>query len=72
MEIMRYKGYWAEIRYSEEDKCFYGVVEGLNNDRISFEGKDKEELKKDFQDAIEDYIQLCREQKKNTERQLDQ
>lgn len=21
--IMKYKGYWAEIRYSDEDECFW-------------------------------------------------
>ena len=36
--IMKYKGYWAEIRYSDEDECFYGIIEGLKNTSISFEG----------------------------------
>ena len=26
--VMKYKGYWAEIRYSDEDECFYGIIEG--------------------------------------------
>ena len=29
--IMRYKGYWAEVRYSDEDECFCGKIEGLKN-----------------------------------------
>ena len=24
--IMRYKGYWAEVRYSDEDECFGGKL----------------------------------------------
>ncbi len=66
---MKYKGYWAEIRYSDEDECFFGIIEGLKEDSISFEGKNVEELKKDFQDAIEDYLQLCKELNKEPEQQ---
>jgi hypothetical protein len=50
--IMKYKGYWAEIKYSDEDECFWGEIEGLKNDSISFEGTTVKELKKDFKDAI--------------------
>jgi len=67
--IMRYKGYWAEIKYSDEDECFFGVIEGLKEDVISFEGNNVAELKRDFQDAIEDYLQLCKELKKEPEQQ---
>ena len=31
--IMKYKGYWAEIKYSDEDECFWGEIDGLKNDR---------------------------------------
>lgn len=26
--IMKYKGYWAEIKYSDEDECFCGAIDG--------------------------------------------
>ena len=58
--IMRYKGYFAEVRYSDEDECFYGFVEGLEHDSISFEGDDAKKLKKDFKDAIDDYLNMCK------------
>ena len=58
--IMQYKGYFAEIKYSEEDNCFYGKVEGLKKDTILFEGKSVEELKKDFEEAIDSYLESCR------------
>lgn len=58
--IMRYKGYWAEIRYSDEDECFFGIIEGLKNDSISFEGTTIQELKTDFKDAINHYLEVCR------------
>ena len=67
--IMKYKGYWAEIKYSEEDECFCGYIEGLKKDVISFEGTSVEELKKDFKDAIESYLNTCKELNKQPEKQ---
>ena len=67
--IMKYKGYWAEVRYSDEDECFYGIIEGLEHDSISFEGETVKDLKKDFKDAIDDYLQFCKETNTEPERQ---
>lgn len=67
--IMKYKGYWAEIRYSDEDECFYGIIEGLKDASISFEGNTVKELKKDFKDAIESYLSLCKDEKIEPEKQ---
>ena len=66
---MKYKGYWAEIKYSDEDECFCGIVEGLKNDLISFEGETVKDLKKDFKDAINSYLETCKELKKEPEQQ---
>lgn len=67
--IMKYKGYWAEIRYSDEDECFWGEVEGLKNTSISFEGTTVKELKKDFRDAIDYHLQYCKENNEEPEKQ---
>lgn len=67
--IMRYKGYWAEIKYSDEDECFCGVVEGLKHSSISFEGNTVKELKKDFKDAIDYHLQYCKEHNQEPEKQ---
>lgn len=69
--IMRYKGYWAKIQYSEEDKCFCGKIEGLKNALILFEGKNVEELKNDFKNAIDDYLETCKELKEEPEIQCE-
>ena len=58
--IMKYKGYWAEINYSDEDECFCGKVEGLKNTLILFEGNSVKELKKDFKEAIDHYLANCK------------
>lgn len=67
--IMRYKGYWAEIKYSDEDECFWGEIEGLQHDAILFEGQSVKELKKDFKDAIEHYLSVCKESNTLPEKQ---
>lgn len=67
--IMEYKGYWARIRYSDEDECFYGKVEGLKNSLILFEGSTVNELKKDFKAAIDEHLQMCKETNTDPERQ---
>lgn len=67
--IMKYKGYWAEIKYSDEDECFCGEIEGLKNTSISFEGTTVEELKKDFKDAIDHYLEGCKIHNETPEKQ---
>lgn len=67
--IMEYKGYWAEIKYSDEDECFCGVIDGLKNTLITFEGNTVEELKKDFREAIDFYLEGCKENNEVPEQQ---
>lgn len=67
--VMKYKGYWAEIRYSDEDECFYGEIEGLKNTSISFEGTTVNELKKDFKDAVDYYLEGCKANNEEPEEQ---
>lgn len=67
--IMKYRGYWAEIKYSDEDECFCGEIEGLKNDSISFEGETVKELKKDFKDAIDHYLSVCKASNLEPEKQ---
>ena len=68
--IMKYKDYWAEIKYSDEDECFCGAIDGLKNTSISFEGNTVKELKKDFKDAIDYYLSICKERGEEPEKQV--
>lgn len=58
--IMKYKGYWAEVKYNDEDECFWGKIEGLKNTLILFEGDTVKKLKKDFKDSIDIYLKNCK------------
>jgi predicted HicB family RNase H-like nuclease len=57
---MTYKGYTAQTQYSEADGCLFGDLLGIP-DIISFEGDTEEELKKSFEEAVEDYFDMCAE-----------
>ena len=63
MNILNYKGYIGSIEVSEADNCLYGQVLDLpKNTLISYEGETIKELRKDFEDAIDDYLNLCQEE----------
>ena len=57
---MKYKGYIGFIAYDEDDKMFYGEVIGIN-DIITYQGATVDELEQDFKDAVDYYIEWCRE-----------
>ena len=61
MEYLKYKGYTGSVEYSEEDKCLFGKVQGLAKDLVTYEGSTIEELTKDFEGAVDDYLALCKD-----------
>ena len=58
MGLLKYKGYTGSVDYSEEDNCLYGKVLGMSKDMITYEGQDVNELRRDFEGAIVDYLAL--------------
>ena len=59
MDFLEYKGYKGSVEYSKEDNCLCGKVQGMSKDAITYEGSDIEELRQDFEGAIDDYLALC-------------
>lgn len=60
MRTLHYKGYTGSVEYSEEDNCLFDQVLGMSHDLISYEGKDVDELQKDFEEAVDYYIDSCK------------
>lgn len=60
MGTMNYKGYTGSVDYSKEDNCLYGKVLGMSKDNITYEEKDVNELRKDFEGAVNDYLASCK------------
>jgi predicted HicB family RNase H-like nuclease len=59
-DILQYKGYYAEIHFSAEDEVFFGQLIGIN-DLVNFEADSVKGLKKAFKDAVEDYLETCKQ-----------
>ena len=57
MSLLEYKGYQGTIEI--EDNILFGHVLGLKNTIISYEGNTINELKTDFQNGIDDYLENC-------------
>ena len=66
--VMSYKNYIGTVSFSEEDGLFYGKVVGIT-DSISFEGESVSELTQDFHDAIDEYIEFCKDNNKEPQQQ---
>ena len=60
MKTMTYRGYTAEIHYSEEDGCSVGDVVGID-DIICFHGNTDEELRAAFEGVVDLYIEALAE-----------
>ena len=61
MNTMTHKGYTARVEYDERDNIFVGRVLGIRT-IISFHGKTVDQLRKEFETAVDDYIADCKDQ----------
>jgi predicted HicB family RNase H-like nuclease len=58
MKPMTYKGYTAQIEYSDEDACFVGHIAGIA-DVIGFHADNVLDLRDAFGMAVDDYLATC-------------
>jgi len=64
---MEYKGYFAKVEFDDEANTFHGEVINLR-DVITFEGETVDELRKAFNDSVEDYLAFCAERGEDPEK----
>lgn len=55
---MEYKGYHGSVHYDDEGKTFYGKVEYVRA-LISYEASDSRKFRKAFEEAVDDYLDMC-------------
>lgn len=60
MNTLKYKGYIGSVAYSEEDKVFFGKIEGIDG-LVNYEGESVAELTAAFHEAVDDYLIFCEE-----------
>ena len=66
--VLKYRGYTGSVVFEAEEKIFHGRVLGLSSALIGFEGATVKEIEKDFQNAVDDYLNMCSEQGKEPEK----
>jgi predicted HicB family RNase H-like nuclease len=64
---LEYKDYCGTVEYSAEDDCLFGQIVGIA-DSISYEGQDLKSLKQDFENAVDDYLALCKQLNKEPQK----
>ena len=57
-DLLKHRGYFGTIQYSEEDDLLIGKVVGIR-DSITYHGDTLAGLKRDFQEAIDYYLETC-------------
>ncbi len=60
MNTLTYKDYIGSVSFSAEDEVFYGKIEHIN-DLIVFESANAHDLKKVFEESVDDYLSFCEE-----------
>lgn len=61
MNSMECKGYVGSVEYSEDDGLLYGKVQGIRS-LLSYEGNSVTELKEDFHEVVDAYLDDCKEE----------
>ena len=56
--MLEYKGYLGSVEYSDEDEVLHGRLEFIR-DLVTYEGEDAKGIKAAFQEAVDDYLELC-------------
>lgn len=67
--MLEYKGYHASVEYDAEDSIFVGEVFGIT-DSLNFHGTSVDELKKMFEQSIDNYLELCKKIGKNPDKEF--
>jgi predicted HicB family RNase H-like nuclease len=66
-DMMKYKGYFGSVHFSDDDNLFYGKLEFIRA-LVSYEGTDVKTLRRVFEEAVDDYLQLCHKTGKEPEK----
>ncbi len=53
---LNYRGYTGTVDWNDNDGLYYGLVEGIEPDIVSYEGKTLKKLDKDFKEALNLYL----------------
>ena len=66
-DMMNYKEYYGSVHYNDDDKIFHGKLEFISA-LINYEGEDVTGLRKAFEEAVDDYLDMCEKEKTEPEK----
>lgn len=66
--ILEYKGYHTKIEFDTDNYVAYGKIEGID-DLVTFEADELKNIKQEFQNAVDEYLQFCEEVGKTPEKE---
>ncbi len=55
---IEYKDYLGTVEYSNEDRCFFGKLEMID-DLVTFEATNIDDLEKNFRNCVDEYLNTC-------------
>ena len=64
---MEYKGYVGQVEFDDDAGLFHGRVINTR-DVITFEGRSVAELRREFAESVDDYLEMCTERGEEPER----
>jgi predicted HicB family RNase H-like nuclease len=65
--MLTYKGYVGKVEFDEEAEVFYGTVINTR-DKITFQAECAKDLRKEFEQSVETYLEFCQELGEEPER----
>lgn len=66
---LAYRGYAATVEYDKDDKLWHGTLDGIK-DLVNFHAFEIENIEQEFCNAVDDYLEFCKEVGKEPERPL--
>jgi len=65
--MMQYKNYIGKVEFDDEAKILHGEVVGLR-DVVTFQADSVEDIEKEFQASVDDYLAFCKERGEEPEK----
>ena len=66
--VLEYKGYHTKVEFDSEDLVLRGKIEGIG-DFVDFECEDVKDVEKEFHEAVDDYLEFCKEMGKEPDKE---
>ncbi len=58
--MLKYKGYYGSYQVCLESSSIHGKIEFIN-DLVTFEASNVDDLKREFEASVDDYLETCNE-----------